>query len=448
MSLRRRLLAFITLLLVASLFGGGLLTYLHGERRVELEMSSALSVGDSAIRDALLPMLSGPIKEDQLRRVISSFDGDRHLKARLLGSDGSLRAESRVRPAQEPAPQWLNRAMAGPPQRVELALPEGGGKIQLVTDPLNEISEVWEDAKLKLAIVGGFCLLALGMISVTLGRALKPLEDLSAALQQIGRGDYRAQVSETGPEELAAIYKGFNTMARKLRDAEKENRQLNVQLATVQDEERAEIARDLHDEVGPFLFAVDVDAQAIPTLINKNATDAVMKRTQAIRQAVGHMQTHVRSVLQRLQPALLLDLGVAHAAEQLAEFWGTRYPKISFEIDCAEESFGGKVDEAVFRVLQEGTSNAVRHGKPTRIRLATRRLASGEAEAEVSDDGAGMPTEPRKGFGLTGMRDRITLLGGALTIEKGLDGKGATLRATFPLGTESPSTHNSAEEKA
>lgn len=434
MSLRRRLLAFITLLLAASLVGGGLLTYFSGVRRVELEMSSALSVGDNAMRDALLPMLSGPIKEEQLQRVIASFDGDRHLRARFIGRDGGVHAESKVREASHPAPRWLYRAMAGPEQHTELLLPDGLGSIQLIADPLNEITEVWEDAKLKLAIVGGFCLLVLGLISVSLGRALKPLENLSVALQRVGRGDYQAHVSETGPEELAAIYRGFNTMASKLDDAERKNRQLNAQLATVQDEERAEIARDLHDEIGPFLFAVDVDAQTIPALITKNASDDVVKRTQAIRQAVGHMQTHLRSVLQRLQPALLLDLGVAHAAEQIAAFWSARYPAIRFDVACADESFGEKADEALFRVLQEGASNAVRHGKPTRIRLATRRLSLNSAEATVSDDGSGMPDEPRKGFGLTGMRDRIALIGGTLAIEPGLDGRGVTLRAILPTG--------------
>lgn len=449
MSLRRRLLAFITLLLGASLMGGGVLTYMSGDHRVDQEMSSALTVGENALRDALLPMLSGPIKEEQLQRVISSFNGDRHLRARLIDASGAVQAESQVRRATYPAPNWLKDAMAGPEQSAELALPQGLGKIQLVADPLNEISEIWEDAKLKLAIVGGFCLLVLGMISVTLGRALKPLEGLSAALQQVGRGDYQAHVSETGPEELSAIYRGFNVMAAKLSEAELKNRQLNEQLATIQDEERAEIARDLHDEVGPFLFAVDVDAQTIPKLIEKNATDAVTQRTQAIRQSVGHMQTHLRSVLQRLQPALLLDLGVAHAAEQLAEFWKARYPSITFDIACSDESFGKKTDEAVFRVLQEGASNAVRHGKPSRIRLATERLPGGMVEVSVSDDGTGMPDEPRKGFGLAGMRDRIALIGGRLTVSTGPNGKGVTLHARIPA--EGPIEHansfKAAEEK-
>lgn len=433
MSLRRRLLTLITLLMVASLLSGGLLTYWNGVRRVDVEMSSALSVGENSIRETIEPMLASGMNDALLRRAVASFNGDRHLKARLLSSGGVERVASTLRMPSERPPPWLVAALAKPTQRAEIALPGNAGTIQLIADPLNEISEVWDDAKLKLGIVGGFCLLVLGMISFSLGRALKPLEDLSSALQRVGGGDYQAHVSEAGPEELAVIYRGFNTMAAKLSDAELRNRQLNAQLTTVQDEERAEIARDLHDEVGPFLFAVDVDAQMIPALVKKNACDKAIERTQAIRQSVGHMQTQLRSILQRLQPGVLLDLGLADAAQHLADFWQARYPHIRFDVDCSDESFGNKIDEAIFRILQEGTSNAVRHGKPEHIKLSAHRLASGDIEAFVSDDGMGMPAEPRKGFGLAGMRDRIAPLGGTLTVAANGNGQGVMLKATFAV---------------
>jgi two-component system, NarL family, sensor histidine kinase UhpB len=438
MSLRRRLLALITVLLAASLLGGGLLTYWQGTRKIDLEMSSAITVGENALRDAVLPLMPGPVSDVQLRRVISSFDGDRHLRARLLAPDGATRLESRVLLPSNPAPQWLYRLLIANPNSMELALPNGQGKIVLQADPLNEVTEVWDDAKLKLAIIGGFCGLILAMISWTLGRALRPLENLSRALQQVGGGDYEAHVPEKGPQELSELYKGFNTMAAKLADAGQQNRRLAEQLSTVQDEERAEIARDLHDEVGPFLFAVDADAQAIPALLARDAKTDVAARSQAIRQSVAHMQTHVRSVLSRLRPGTLLDLGLSHAAEQLAVFWQQRYPAIAFDIDCAEDSFGPKLDEVAFRILQEGTSNAVRHGKPANIRLSSTDNRNGLLIVSVTDDGTGLGEPARKGFGLAGMRDRIALLGGTLSIAAGASGTGVEIRAEIPI-TDAPS---------
>ena len=444
MSLRRRLLAIIAVVLIASLFGGGALTYWHGTRKIELEMSSAITVGDNALRDALLPLLPGPVSDSQLWRIVSSFDGDRHLRARHIASNGTTVFESRVRLPADPAPRWLYRMLSGAPKAAELELPDGRGKLQLQADPLNEVTEVWDDAKLKLAIVGGFCTLVLALILLTLGRALKPLEDLSRALQQVGSGDYEAHVSESGPQELAAIYKGFNTMATRLSDSERQNRRLNEQLLSVQDEERAEIARDLHDEVGPFLFAVDVDAQTIPALIARNATDDVVNRSHAIRQSVAHMQTHVRSVLSRLRPGMMLDLGLSHAASQLAAFWHARYPAIVFDIDCIDESLGAKIDETAFRIMQEGTSNAVRHGKPSRIAITTRKLGNGRFAVTVTDDGAGLKDQARKGFGLPGMHDRLARLGGTLTIQSGPNERGVMLRAEipYPQAADDAATHD------
>ncbi|HPG88437.1 MAG TPA: histidine kinase [Hyphomicrobium sp.] len=436
MPLRHRLLALIAILLVASLLGGSILTYWHGLKKIELEMSSAVAVAENAVRDAVLPLLPGPIQDTQIDRIVSSFDGDRHVRARFVTDDGNALYQSHVLMPKDPAPQWLINVLTGAQHNASMELPEGRGHIQLQADSLNEITEVWDDAKLKLAIVGGFCALVAAMISMTLGRALRPLEDLSSALQKVGGGDYEVHVSETGPTELAAIYRGFNTMAGKLAASELLNRQLNEQLNTVQDEERAEIARDLHDEVGPFLFAVDVDAQTIPPLLAQSANDEAIVRVQAIRQSVGHMQTHLRSILERLRPNTLLDLGLAHAAEQLAEFWQARYPSISFDIDCTDESFGPKIDEAAFRILQEGTSNAVRHGKPTKISLATRKAENGTLEITVSDDGSGLRPPARKGLGLAGMRERLALLGGTMSVDTGPDGRGVVLRAA--LSTTQP----------
>ncbi len=446
MSLRHRLLALIAVLLAASLLVGSALTYWNGLQKIELEMSSALGVGENSVRDAVVPLLTGPIVEEQLQRIITSFNGDRHVRASLLSPDGTVRLQSHVKMPAAPAPEWLIWLLTGTQHTTNLDLPNGAGRIQLQAYPLNEVTEVWDDAKIKLAIVGVFCGLVAAMVSITLGRALKPLEELSSALQQVGAGDYEVHVSETGPHELAAIYRGFNTMTTKLAVAEQTNRRLNEQLNTVQDEERAEIARDLHDEIGPFLFAVDVDAQTIPALLERNAHQDAAARAQAIRQSVGHMQTHLRSILQRLQPNTLLDLGLAHAADQLVEFWQTRYPAITFDVECSDQTFGPKIDEAAYRILQEGTSNAVRHGKPSRIELSTRKLESGALEVRVTDNGAGIRPTARKGLGLAGMRDRITLLGGTITVEAGPNGAGVTVRAVLPIAEQAGKHHAAYEE--
>jgi two-component system sensor histidine kinase UhpB len=265
---------------------------------------------------------------------------------------------------------------------------------------------------------------------------LQPLETLSSALVRVGSGDYGAHVAETGPKELATIYREFNRMAGRLAEAEKQNQRLNEQLSTVQDEERSEIARDLHDDVGPFLFAVDVDAQTIPALLDRDDKDAVTERAHSIRQSVSHMQTHLRSILSRLRPALLLDLGLSHAVDHLVAFWRARRPKITFRAAIAQESFGAAIDEVAFRIIQEGLANALRHANPKTIDIAAHQVRPGVLHIRVSDDGSGIGAASAEGFGLTGMRERIAALGGRCTISASDARSGVTITAELPLSPQ------------
>lgn len=439
MTLLRRLMILIAWVLAASFAAAGALTYWHGVNKIDVEMEAAISVAESGVAESLTHIPSADDPKDDLARIVAAFNGDRHIRARWIGPAGQVVKDSQVGRPADPAPSWLVSALAKPRGARSFPIAHDGvslGRIEIEPDAHNEISEVWEDAKLKFAIVAAFCTVVLAMIYGTLGQALKPLESLSTALVRIGEGDYEAHVVEAGPEELSNIYKKFNSMADKLAEAERQNRRLNEQLLSVQDEERAEIARDLHDEIGPLLFAVDVDAQTIPPLLARGAGKDVVSRAGAIRHSVGCMQAQLRAVLSRLRPATMLDLGLSHAADQLAAFWRTRRPQIEFDVDIEQESFGVAVDQVAFRVLQEGASNAVRHGKPSRIALSARLMGNARMRVTVSDDGEGFPKNDARGFGLAGMRERVAMAGGRLSIE-GTPGKpGVKLIADLPLSDD------------
>ncbi|MBS0233971.1 MAG: HAMP domain-containing protein [Proteobacteria bacterium] len=436
MPLRRRLLALVALVLALCLAGGGMLTYWYGLRKIDLEMTSAIDVASSSVSDALSTLASGADANAQVQRIISSFDGDRHVVARLLAPSGTVIKTSRLQKPGDPPPEWLYRLLAGQQRERMFSLPatlKTLGTIEIYADPHNEVSEVWEDLKLKFIIIASFCMIVLALIYATLGRALRPLEDLSSALERVGEGDYSAHVTEAGPEDLKLIYQAFNRMAEQLHEAEQRNQRLNEQLSTVQEEERSEISRDLHDEIGPFLFAADVDAQAIPLLVSRDASNEIVDRSKAIRQSVQHMQVHLRAILSRLRPALLLDQGLAIAVEQLIAFWKARRPNITFETDIDEMRFPTAIEEVAFRILQEGTSNAVRHGAPSKIGLSVRKTADGMLRIVVSDDGSGIIAKGTRGFGLAGMRERVASFGGELRLADREKEKGVMLIVEIPI---------------
>ncbi len=425
-SLRHSLVRTISLVLVATLFVGSLLTYWQAMTKVETEVDAAMAIAEKTVRQAVQEIAGRDDPRLELLRLVRVFDGNRHVRASFVEPENpDARVSSFVAPVEE-LPNWFFDLLATPPRVVRVELPADlrrYGRMELESDQRAEVAEVWDDALMKLVILAVFCALVLSLVYLTIGRALEPLSLLSAAFARIGRGDYAARVAESGPTELRALAKGFNEMAVRLGQMERHNRQLNEQLTTVQDEERADLARDLHDEVSPFLFSVDVDAATIRQLAEGGPP--IIARVESIREAVTHMKKHVRSILGRLRPAAHLELGLVNAIESLVASWQLRNPDVAFDVDINEQSCGAKLDGAIHAIVREAISNALKHGKPTEISVSVDRAGNGAIAILVRDNGSGLgPEGLGSGFGLIAMRERVAALGGTIRVTNRSDGPG------------------------
>jgi two-component system, NarL family, sensor histidine kinase UhpB len=434
-SLRNRLLFSIFITLLLSLVAGSAFTYWHALQKIETEMSAAIAVGGRIAHNAVDDTEEGADPPRRLALTIADFDGDRHLRASLV-VDGKVVKSSRLAKPESPAPQWFYDLLAGPPQVLRVQLPpmfDGFGGVVLQTDAANEVAEVWGDVGLTLSVLTIFCLLVLAFVYWTLSSAIRPLQDLTGAFARVGERDYRERVPERGPLELVRLYQGFNRMVAELAGTEQQNKRLQEQLATVQDEERADLARNLHDEIGPLLFAADVDAVAIAQLAEGGKHEQIPERVGIIREAIGHMQRHVREILGRLRPAVLLDVGLAHAIDNLVSFWRAHRPKLNFHIDVPDGSFGELLDGTVYRVVQESLSNAVRHGNPSSIEVAVKKQSDGSIGIRITDDGGGLKGGGRPGgLGIIGMQERVAALGGKLEVNDRPEGRGVVVTARIP----------------
>jgi two-component system, NarL family, sensor histidine kinase UhpB len=446
MSLRSGLLLSIVATLLLSLAAGAAFAYWHAIDKIETEMQAAIAVGGRIAHNAVDDAEEAVDPPRRLSLLIADFDGDRHLRA-LLTVNGKVLRASRLAEPENPAPAWFHHLLADAPKVLNVELPpmfSGYGSVALVTDANNEVAEVWSDIGLTLTVLTTFCVLLLVFVYVALSRAIHSLRDLTGAFARVGDRDYRGRVPECGPYEFVRLYQGFNRMVDDLARAEAQNKRLQEQLATVQDEERADLARDLHDEVGPMLFAADVDAATIERLAGKGEYGGIVQRVGIIRAAISQMQRHVRDILGRLRPAVLLDVGLAHAIDNLVSFWTTHRPGLVFHVKAPEEGFGETVDGTIYRVVQESVSNAVRHGSPTCIDVtveATPQSESGRAIfIRVTDDGGGLKANGRPGAGATygqghgiiGMGERVVSLGGSLEVKNRPDGSGVVVEARLP----------------
>jgi len=432
------LIIFIGLGLLASLAFGGTIAVWDAGRQVETEMRSAIVVAERIAQAAIGDSNRGENQYQQLERIIRQFDDDRHVQAMVVDRKNEVVIASRLAPPGAQVPEWFRRSLDRGSAIARIKLPAGlddHGTFVLRTDSSNELAEKWGNIGLALAVLVVFCTFVLGLVYWTLAIELRPLQALNAAFDRVGRGDYSPRAPENGAAELALLAREFNQMVMRLTAMQLQNIRLNEQLSKVQEEERAELARELHDEIGPFLFAVGLDIATIRQTINKNGDVSAQlePRLESVREALAHMQKHLKNVLGRLRPTVLLDLGLGHAMEKLIDFWSGRHPNVVFDLKVIPESFGDLLDEGIYRIAREALSNALRHGNPSKIGTSILLAANDVVEVEIIDDGGGMKSSVGPiGFGITGMRERAELLGGTISVENRGDGKGVLVIARFP----------------
>ena len=434
MSLRLRVLAAIALVVALGAVSGTVFAGWLARQTLRDELQAAMIGGRQTLARALDALPRSDDAGRDLRRLIATFDGNRHVTASLVDSGGHAIETSHPPVSAHAAPGWFSALLDPRLGALRIAAPDGLAVI-LTPAPNNDVGDAWlqfGDALIVLGLVG---VAGTVLVYITIGRALRPLRELSGAFGRVGLGDYGARVAEAGPAELARLAGSFNAMAGDLEAMRRRTRLLEEQVLKLQDEERAELARDLHDEIGPHLFAVNIDAAMLGQSLAAGRQGEAISQVKAIQAAVGHMQRQVRDILTRLRPAQLVELGLGAAIGELVEFWRARRPDIVFAVDLAADDgrLPDAVQQAIYRIVQEGLSNAVRHGQPGRIAVAVRLDAAGEVVLRVSDDGLGRQgAVGAPGLGLVGMRERIEALGGSLEIQPGAVGGWAIL-ARAPL---------------
>jgi two-component system, NarL family, sensor histidine kinase UhpB len=441
MSLRFRLSGLICFVLLLSLVLGSVVAYSTAVRSVRTEMQAAFLVGRQTIEVGIERLQRSGDPSRDLDQLVGSFDGNRHIRVWRSGATPVLAVPVVENGRFGRVPAWFVRIIGAAPwtERIPVAIGDRDyGAIRVETDPYNETLEVWNAFTGGLVAPTLFCVLTVLLIYWFIGRILRPLNRLAAALEEVGDGRYRTRISGRLPPELSRLRDSFNRMAVRLTEADAEKQRLNEQLLTLQEEERTEIARDLHDEVSPFLFAVNVDTAAAARLLAEGRSSEAEAHVDSIADAVRHIQREVRRMLARLRPIGLAELGLPAAIENLVAFWRRRCPEIRYRVSIAAEcgDLSEMVGTTICRIVQEALSNAVRHAEAKRVTILVEECRDAAERGAairvvVADDGRGMAEAQTMGYGLTGLSERIAALGGRMSFSTRL-GEGCTLTAELP----------------
>jgi two-component system sensor histidine kinase UhpB len=439
MSLRVRLLAAIFLALLISFSLGAGLAAWRAARTTRDELAASLSNARQSTLAALADLPGGRAAEPELRRIVGAFDGSRHMRAALIDGTGAVTDTSHPADAKPP-PGWFLHLVS--PSLKTVVAPVSGvpgvAALRLQADPVSEAGERWAELRERLASFALFFVLAAVLCSFTVARSLRPLTSLAQGLNRLGRGETEAVVAEQGPPEIATLARAFNAMTAALHAAEAQNRRLSQQVLRIAEEERADIARDLHDEIGPLLFAITTFTAAIGRQVETGELAQVPAQLRSIQDATARLQQEVRDMLSRLHDGSQAPADLRLSLTELLAFWRSVRPETGFHLDAAggTDEISDAVRECLYRAAQEGVSNAVRHGHPRNVtvHLATH---SGNAVLTVRDDGGGGPENA--GRGLPGMRSRAASLGGSVDVSRSA---GWTVTVRVPLDAQAVAAAN------
>jgi len=260
------------------------------------------------------------------------------------------------------------------------------------------------------------------------------------ALEPHTPGDHHVALqiySELGVAMAALAIQRYRA-EENLRRSEEELRQLSGQLMSIQETERKRIAADLHDGIGQSLSVIKLSIeQAAYNLSNGNnreALDALHQLAPRVKDAI----VEIRRISMDLRPSTLDDLGILPTLSWFFREFEAACRGITIEksITAVESDIPAALKVVIFRILQEATSNIVKHAEASHIRFCLEK--DGQMLIfHIEDNGCGFDAlafheTPSEGLGLRGMQERARLSGGVYQM-KSIRNKGTSIRITWPL---------------
>ncbi len=442
-SLRMRLNALFASFLVLGLALSMIFIVAGASPRVKAEDESTVRLAREFVDASLFSFKQVQNPLEALSKLMEGLQNLRHVSVIMERSSTPNElvrqgpAPDRLRPAS--VPRWF--AALVNPMRTIIAVPveiEGVhyGSILIASNPWDEVAEVWES--FLFLSVGGSALVLFVLLlnSWIVGRALSPIKSLGHGLEQLTNGAYEMRVIPSGAPELHAICTRLNLLTDKLQKTMQDNQILTERLITLQDDERKELARELHDEFGPYLFAIRAGLNVLMRGETTKMADSSIAKD--LQKQVDALQQINRRVLERLRPMGLSELGLLESLRSLIGLWRTTHPQVevhlhaSAEINALDETLG----LTLYRLVQESLTNVFRHAGASRVDVSLYPTQDHSAkpmmQMEVRDNGIGLAETVREGFGLIGMRERVQALRGQIRITTA-SAQGTLIIAELPM---------------
>ena len=434
MSLRSNINLLITLVMVVFVVALATLEIDASRRAIREEMEATTRVTVQLLTNLIQNEVAQGIQPSP-RALVGFLEQMGRIRAHDIRIDSSVGIpiyESPPSPYKmgRTAPAWFTKLVS--PQVKPITLNVGAGKLQILPDPSRSVLDAWDELlKLFWLSLALFTLVNL-IVFWSAGRALHPVKDIVDGLRKLELGQFHARLPRFKLREMATISDTFNRMAQAVeesftlkREAEKtahelkENRELTQLIQRHIEEERRNLALELHDELGQSVTAVKTIATS---LVNRTRDKhpELQSAAQMIVDVSGQMYDSMHGMVRQLRPLALDKLGLHDALQELVDSQKSRNPNIQFNLAMQGDfsHIDPDVSIAVYRMVQECLTNIVRHAGATQADV---KVEAGDGLAiTVQDNGKGLPPDQsgrEERFGLMGMRERTEGLGGTFALE-------------------------------
>ncbi|EMR13484.1 signal transduction histidine kinase [Methylophaga lonarensis MPL] len=437
MSLTRLINLRILLSVVVIMCLGSFFAIWQARQSVEHEVQSSFNLAVQLFDLSFKQFAEAGQSEQDWLRHLSALRETRHLNLALENDQGEQVALF-TEPTEDfyaHLPRWYVYLVMTEPLAVDYMLTLDDGRIKrlvLSADPMDEIDEAWQESQAYFWSVIAMIIVIFVAINLVFHSMLKAVRSILSGLRQIESGQYGLSLPQFNISEFDAISTEINSLSSALNTARNNNQALARHSMQIQEQERRNMSRELHDEMGQSLTAI----KAMAVAVRQPAADREAAGT-AIIDVCNHLSGVVRSMMRTLHPLSLTDLGLGATLTDLINEWQRRDTSVSIQLGYDERVDTLHPEQAihVYRIVQECLTNVVRHANATEVIIAVNKNTYDDGRCLVSvvveDNGIGKQNNNVQGFGLLAMRERVESMGGDFKFES-VSGVGVRVEAWIP----------------
>lgn len=294
------------------------------------------------------------------------------------------------------------------------------GKILVTLNKQAEISRAWHNLQAVIGVLSVSILAVSVLVFLTIKRMLKPAQIIVSGLEKMQQGQLSNRLPSFDVMEWRRTSEAINALVASQQQILAENKQLTLKLMNVQEEEQRYIARELHDEFGQCLAGINAITSSIRQTAQTQCPE-MQQEADNIRNITEHMMSALHSMLTRLRPTEVDEVGLHRSLKKLLQSWNQRSgdtTEYQLKVEGNIDDLPDPLPVNLYRIVQESLTNIAKHTAAS-MAWVTLKLNTDKSLHLIIEDNGQMDnsaSRPQMGMGLLGIHERVKALGGEILL--------------------------------